>query len=83
MTMMTNNTIIRQLFRNTYISVLYISRVRHRFNNTYKQEISPVTSTELGDYIKSLKCDIFHSDILICEQLFSLHHLSGKKKSEH
>lgn len=80
-TRMTNNTIRRQIFRNTYISMSYIhSRVRHSFNNTYKQEPSPVTSTKLWDYIKSLKCDIFHSDVLICEQLFSLHHLFGKNK---
>lgn len=70
--MMTNNTLIRQIFRNTDLIMLYIyNRVRHRFNHTTQQQ----PNDDIADHIQCLKHNIFDGDILICKQLFCLHPL--------
>lgn len=72
--MMNNNTLIRQIFQNTLIPLccIYIyNRVRHRFNNTTKQQ----TNYDIADYILCLKHTIINGDILICKQLCFLHPL--------
>lgn len=68
---MTYNTIIRHIFRNTDLSMLYIhSRVRDWINNTQKREMPAVAWMKWRDYSKRLKRGALGGDTLICKQLF-------------